>query len=77
VPFLFKQWGEWVPSDHDSVKMSDNEVCPSNDNPRSDVIDTKQRDNSNTVMCRVGKVRAGRVLDGVTHDGFPVPFQQR
>jgi protein gp37 len=77
VPFLFKQWGEWVPSDHDSVKMSDNEVCPWNDKPRSDVIDTKQRDNSNTVMCRVGKVRAGRVLDGVTHDGFPVPFQQR
>jgi protein gp37 len=76
VPFLFKQWGEWVPSDHDSVKMSDNEVCPWNDKPRSDVIDTKQRDNSNTVMCRVGKVRAGRVLDGVTHDGFPVPFQQ-
>jgi protein gp37 len=71
VPFLFKQWGEWVPSDHDSVKMSDNEVCPWNDKPRSDVIDTKQRDNSNTVMCRVGKVRAGRVLDGVTHDGFP------
>jgi protein gp37 len=77
VPFLFKQWGEWVPGDHDSVKMSDNEVCPWNDKPRSDVIDTKQRDNSNTVMCRVGKVRAGRVLDGVTHDGFPVPFQQR
>jgi hypothetical protein len=71
VPFLFKQWGEWVPSDHDSVKMSDNEVCPWNDKPRSDVIDTKQRDNSNTVMCRVGKVRAGRVLDGVTHNGFP------
>jgi protein gp37 len=71
VPFLFKQWGEWVPSDHDSVKMSDNEVCPWNDKPRSDVIDTKQRDNSNTVMCRVGKVRAGRLLDGVTHDGFP------
>jgi protein gp37 len=77
VPFLFKQWGEWVPGDHDSVKMSDNEVCPWNDKPRSDVIDTKQRDNSNTVMCRVGKVRAGRSLDCVTHDGFPVPFQQR
>jgi protein gp37 len=71
VPFHFKQWGEWVPSDHDSVKMSDNEVCPWNDKPRSDVIDTKQRDNSNTVMCRVGKVRAGRLLDGVTHNGFP------
>jgi protein gp37 len=27
-------------------------------------------------LQRVGKVRAGRSLDGVTHDGFPVPFQQ-
>jgi protein gp37 len=26
---------------------------------------------------RVGKVRAGRSLDGVIHDGFPAPFQQR
>jgi protein gp37 len=27
-------------------------------------------------LQRVGKVRAGRSLDGVTHDGFPAPFQQ-
>jgi protein gp37 len=26
---------------------------------------------------RVGEVRAGRSLNGVIHDGFPVPFQQR
>ena len=71
VPFLFKQWGEWVPSDHDSVRFSDNEVCPWNDKPRSDVIDITQRDNSTTVMCRIGKSRAGRMLDGELHDGFP------
>jgi protein gp37 len=36
VPFLFKQWGEWVGED------------------------------------RPGKKAAGRVLDGITHDGFPL-----
>ena len=28
-------------------------------------------------LQRVGKVRAGRSLDGVIYDGFPAPFQQR
>jgi len=62
IPFLFKQWGEWVPGDHDSVTFSDNEVLPWHDKEGSDI----------TPMVRVGKKRAGRILDGCTHDGFPV-----
>jgi len=61
VPFHFKQWGEWVPGDHECVTFADNEVLPWHDKEGSDT----------TPMCRVGKVRAGRMLDGVEHDAFP------
>jgi protein gp37 len=54
VPFLFKQWGEWVsvsevegPGDH--FKFPDGRT-----------------------VRRTGKKLAGRTLDGVTHDGFPI-----
>lgn len=41
VPFLFKQWGEWIPI------------------------------GDGTVMGWVGTKAAGRLLDGVLHDGYP------
>ena len=50
VPFLFKQWGEWLPDDQNP------EMKPPHDK---------------TGTIRVGKKRAGRLLDGVTHDGYP------
>jgi len=43
VPFMFKQWGEWAPTQGGRGE---------------DVV-------------RVGKRLAGRILDGVTHDGYP------
>ena len=33
--------------------------------------DESRRGGRGAVMLRVGKKRAGRLLDGVTHDGFP------
>lgn len=50
VPFLFKQWGEWVPGafQHHECDLS-----------------------SDSWMNRPGKKAAGRLLDGVVHDGFP------
>jgi protein gp37 len=45
VPYLFKQWGEFVPT-------------------------TEFRDGQ-PFMTRVGKKRAGRLLDGVEHNGYP------
>lgn len=67
VPFLFKQWGEWVPSDHESVAKGDSVVMP------YFLKDPKLREpGSSTIpVCRVGKSRAGRMLDGVLHDEFP------
>lgn len=61
VAFHFKQWGEWVPGDHDCVTFADNEVLPWHDKQGSDI----------TPMCRVGVKRAGRLLDGALHDAFP------
>jgi protein gp37 len=65
VPFLFKQWGRWLPMDQ---RRSD-----------SDIHEKRQSiavfgDGSNGYRDRaydIGKKAAGRLLDGVTHDGFP------
>ena len=56
VPFLFKQWGEWLPSEAE-------------DQP---VYRGEHRHLGGPVHAfRVGKKAAGRVLDGRTHDYFP------
>lgn len=54
VPFLFKQWGEWVPCG--MVEDETKYPCSMTDG---------------TIMCRVGKKAAGRLLSGVRHDGYP------
>lgn len=58
APFLFKQWGEWAP----------NCLCP-----RTTTCATTKRPEPGLpgVMFRCGKKRAGRLLDGVQHDGYP------
>lgn len=55
VPFLFKQWGEW-------------KAAP-------EIIDARgpgfHRFDDGCWVQRTGKRAAGRLLDGVQHDGFP------
>lgn len=58
MPFLFKQWGEWAPG-----------VC--SDDPECSVKHVFEGD-ARRVMSRVGKKHAGRLLDGVLHDGYPI-----
>lgn len=50
VPFLFKQWGEWLPDNQNP------NIAPPHDQ---------------SAAIRVGKKSAGRMLDGVQHDGYP------
>lgn len=61
VPFVFKQWGEWVPGGFASGRaLKPNEQllgAPGDDRRR--------------IMVRLGKGRAGRHLDGRTWDEFP------
>jgi protein gp37 len=63
VPFLFKQWGEWLPPYAAGLP----EPFFSNGGLR-DLPVTRC---GNAMMTRVGKKAAGRALDGRTHDGFP------
>ncbi|ODA67631.1 Phage protein Gp37/Gp68 [Methyloligella halotolerans] len=60
IPFLFKQWGEWMP------------VATIGPGPRLKIKDHRYLDGG-TVVRWVGKKYAGRLLDGVLHDAYPEP----
>ena len=61
VPFLFKQWGEWRPPCHGAANCF---FPPGDPLVRTD-------DSVHKTMLRVGKHSAGRLLDGVEHNGVP------
>lgn len=56
VPFLFKQWGEWLPM------LGQREGIP---------VRAKASTADGWIMGRAGKKAAGRLLDGVLHDAYP------
>ncbi len=58
VPFHFKQWGDWGPGQ----KLD----------PRKRDTTTVREVDDGTMMLRVGKKAAGRLLDGETWDGLPL-----
>jgi hypothetical protein len=64
VPFLFKQWGEWTPG---SCFPDESPGIPSG--TYSDFDGSLKDDNAR--VWKVGKKAVGRLLHGVTHDGFP------
>lgn len=55
VPFLFKQWGEWGFEPY----------------PNRGMIPYEGVSAGSDVLFRCGKKKAGRLLDGVLHDGYP------
>jgi len=77
VSFLFKQWGEWAPA---MVRQSE---IPGQfafgdyayEPDRFVLTDRYPRAftsfGARAIVERVGKKRAGRLLDGVQHDGYP------
>jgi protein gp37 len=64
VPFHFKQWGEWAPVASWPSFRSGN---PADVNGNDEVLDLDTKVRS----WRVGKKRAGRLLDGIEHNGMP------
>lgn len=80
VPFFFKQWGEWAPAHHCWSCQADGETVLAElmslrrrcelafGGDCSEVALWKHR---NSVMARVGKKKAGRLLDGRTWDELP------
>jgi protein gp37 len=68
VKFLFKQHGEWMPAKHEGDKVSLTFAS-------ADATGPKQPDwfewPDGQISAKVGKKAAGRLLDGVEHNGFP------
>ncbi|MDE0880365.1 MAG: phage Gp37/Gp68 family protein [Sphingomonas bacterium] len=75
VPFLFKQWGEWLPWGDDGAGNwagQDGQVVEELEARGDWLDDTDANGLMTTGFEKCGKKRAGRLLDGVLHDGFPV-----
>lgn len=70
VPFLFKQWGEWIGADQEECPIGP----PASRWMWGDGTPFKYGDGQSghlPLLCRAGKKAAGRNLDGVKHDGYP------
>ena len=68
VPFLFKQWGEWLPAE-----LPSDEECYADDGSDRALegrIRVQRIEGYQDMAC-IGKKAAGRLLDGVEHNGFP------
>lgn len=65
VPFLFKQWGEHAPNNRTMAQVEAAE------RGYTFVHYSASQPYPIAAMDRVGKKAAGRLLDGVRHDGFP------
>lgn len=67
VPFFFKQWGDWaIASDHCDGRVYD-AAGALNDGTIGKAIGLARM-----ALARVGKKKAGRLLDGIEHNGFPI-----
>jgi protein gp37 len=67
VPFLFKQWGEWFPYGEIDASGQENSVTRGE---RSGLWH-EWPDADGGFSVKLGKKAAGRLLDGVEHNGFP------
>lgn len=82
VPFLFKQWGDWeiasTANGHHDCDMATNKaywihndaVISKPSSIRSDL--SGEVDSRPYAMVKVGKKAAGRLLDGIEHNGTPL-----
>ncbi|WP_430231746.1 phage Gp37/Gp68 family protein [Paraburkholderia tropica] len=75
VPFLFKQWGEWLPADQSDTIQRDAARAAASLSVSGELRldgDAEIFQKDDAYVLRVGKKVAGRMLDGRVHDGFPV-----
>lgn len=67
VPFFFKQWGEWAPTNHHEPGRT--EYCF--DGPSTQTPNCSFNGLSVANVARVGKKAAGSLLDGREHKEYP------
>ncbi len=73
VPYLFKQWGEWLPETHPpSEPMSETAFYT---RTFIDPHGQERYSTASAAMFRVGKKAAGWNLDSRTHDEIPEPHR--
>jgi protein gp37 len=72
VPFFFKQWGEYGPCELAPAGTAALSVVTSRGTHLvgKRVLD-EPSDQAAEIIARLGKARAGRLLDGIEHNGFP------
>lgn len=67
IPFFFKQWGEWFP--REQWEFNPDLILPDDDeyehDPKTLIL------NNHTVMHRVGRRKAGHLLDGMEWQDWP------
>ena len=68
VPLLFKQWGEWLAVGNDPTAVQ------SEASRSGPVVLCRTLSSDGETAVRIGKKAAGRLLDGVLHDGYPEGF---
>lgn len=75
VPFLFKQWGHWHPSDQHWPCTAKRPMMAFRDDGSQEwrPIEASHWPHNDgwQGMCPLGKKAAGRLLDGVEHNGYP------
>ncbi|KZL17631.1 Phage protein Gp37/Gp68 [Pseudovibrio axinellae] len=76
VPFLFKQWGEWLPIER--TPEIENKITMPGQNSGLWAWPDGTRDGwkNGIVSARLGKKTAGRLLDGIEHHQFPSPLKE-
>jgi len=77
VPFFFKQWGAWAPDPSANCIEASTAYWPDG---TIGAGSAEMNGGLGTSFWQVGKKAAGRLLDGVAHDGMPLasnlnPFQ--
>lgn len=77
VPFLFKQWGEWAPVSTPRMKMTVEGkgrtvlMGPDGTMRQATWADVISSSGDQWAFDPIGKHKAGRLLDGVEHNGLP------
>lgn len=76
VPFFFKQWGEFHPAsehdpDHCEATPDAIHVSGAREHRPSEQMRLINEGNGWAGMCRLGKSKAGRQLDGIEHNAMP------
>lgn len=67
IAFHFKQWGEYAPWNMEFGAIKDYQAVYAERNGTF----SKTPFGTHMTMCRVGKKKSGRLLDGVEHNEFP------